>query len=366
MAISMFSDGGSKTSAASIFKKATTAAAKALVKPSGPSVAAKMLTAARTVAAGVAKGGTYSNKVVVAPKGSYNASNSSSGSSGNGGGGSSYDPYAAARAEAARAAAAAAAEKKAADKKAADATKKAVDNLHGQLGALEKSRNQAIANIETRLKEGRALLDKNYAASSGNLSKSLTDNEKSEHDQTYANTANRARERGDILLEAANQGVGETDNLRAQAMALRNWAANQLEVNRAFHDTQTSINSDITTLNAKNRQDLHNLYGQANVDKTSVYDDFYKGQADVWNQIFNIENQQANNKEYKVQYGHAGQKANEALGSKFKDPGVPDKVKNWQGLQTEDKTLNNSQWGLQDYSKQQQLKKPEGATLRKW
>ena len=180
------------------------------------------------------------------------------------------------------------------------------------------------------------------------------------------NLANRGRERADILAETALQGAGETDVLKTQAMALRNWAANQAEVNRAYHDTQRSINTEKTSLNSNTKQNLHNLYAQANVDKTAVFDDYYKGQADVWNQIFNIENSMHDNDQYKVAYKDAAKKAQTAIGSKYKDPGTPDEIKNWSGMEVTEKQLNNSQFGLQDYGTSQQLKKPEGATLRKW
>ena len=286
--------------------------------------------------------------------------------SGGGGGGGGYDAAAAAAASAAAAERAAAAAKRAADKKAADATKRSVDALHGQLAALDKSKNQSIANIDKRLKEGRALIDTTFQSLSETLRGSQADNEKSEHDQTYANLANRGRERADILAEAALQGAGETDVLKTQAMALRNWAANQAEVNRAYHDTQRSINTEKTSLNSNTKQNLHNLYAQANVDKTAVFDDYYKGQADVWNQIFNIENSMHDNDQYNVAYKDADKKAQTAIGSKYKDPGTPDEIKNWSGMEVTEKQLNNSQFGLQDYGTSQQLKKPEGATLRKW
>ena len=282
-----------------------------------------------------------------------------SGDGGGGGGGGGYDA-------AAVAAASAAAAKRTADKKAADATKRSVDALHGQLAALDKSKNQSIANIDKRLKEGRALIDTAFQSLSGALLGSQADNEKSEHDQTYVNLANRGRERADILAETALQGAGETDVLKTQAMALRNWAANQAEVNRAYHDTQRSINTEKTSLNSNTKQNLHNLYAQANVDKTAVFDDYYKGQADVWNQIFNIENSMHDNDQYKVAYKDADKKAQTAIGSKYKDPGTPNEIKNWSGMEVTEKQLNNSQFGLQDYGTSQQMKKPEGATLRKW
>ena len=287
------------------------------------------------------------------------------GNSGSGGGGG-YDAAAAARAEAARQAAAAAAAKKAADKKAADATKKSVDALHGQIAALDKSKNQSIANIDKRLKEGRKLIDDAFGTIVGALDKNLSDNEKSEHDSSYLNLANRGRERMDILHEASLHGAGETDLLKTQAMTLRNWANNQSEVNRAFHDSQRSTNTEKTSLNATTKQNLHNLYGQSNVDKTSVYDDYYKSQADLWNQIFNIENSMHDNDQYTVRSPDAAKKVQTAVGSKFADPGIPDEVKNWAGADVQEKMLNNSQFGLQDYGKNQELKKPEGATLRKW
>lgn len=275
---------------------------------------------------------------------------------------SSYDPYAAQRAAAAKAAA----EKKAREKKEADATKKAVAALHSQLSKLSSSRKQAIANIDLREKEGRALIDKAFLAMTGDLERSYLDNQKAEHDTSYANRANRGRERSDILLEAASQGAGETDNLRAQAMAVRNWAANQGEINRSFHDTQTSISGEVTTLNETTKQNLHNLYGQSNVDRSKAWDDYYKSTADVWSQIFNAENSMAANDQYKVQYKDAGKKAADAVGGKWKDPGIPDEIKEWQGMETQEHFLNTSNAALQAYGTHTELKRPEGATLRKW
>lgn len=270
-----------------------------------------------------------------------------------------YDPYAAERARQA-------AEKAAKEKKEADAAKKAVDALHSQLGGLATARGKAIANIDLREKQGRDLIDRAFENLSLTLDGSLRDNEKAEHDSSFHNRANRGRERMDILSEAASQGAGETDTLRSQAMALRNWAANQSEVNRSFHDTQRSVNSEITNLNETTKQNLHNLYGQSNVDRAKAWDDYYRSTADIWTQIFNTENAMHANKQYTVQYADAAKKAASAVGGKWTDPGIPQNVQDWQGKTTEEKMLNSSNFDLQDYGSHITQKKPEGGTLRKW
>ena len=252
------------------------------------------------------------------------------------------------------------------DKKDAKAARGTVKALHLQLGALVKSRKQATKNIAKREAEGHAFIEDAFGKLNVQFQKALDDNRKAEHDDTYAARANRARERGDILMEAAAMGAGETDNLRAQSMAVRNWAANQSEVNRAFHDTQQSVNQEVENLNQNTKQNLFNLYGQSNVERSKMWDDYYSGRADVWTQIFNAQNAQSANKQYKVQYKNAAKNAATNIGKKWVDPGIPNKIKNWQGQEVTEESLNNSLFGLQDYAGGMEQKRPEGGTLRKW
>lgn len=257
-------------------------------------------------------------------------------------------------------------EQKKQDKKDAKATRKTVKALHKQVNPLKKSRKTALQNIRKRELQGNKFIKDAFSKLNAQYQLGLDANRKSEHDTSFANRANRARERGDILQEAASQGAGESDNLRAQAMALRNWSANQQEVNRAFHDTQQSTNQEIQNLNQNTRQNLFNLYGQSNVERAKVWDDYYSAAGDVWTQIFNAQNAQTANKQYKNQYKNADGRAAKMIGSTWKDPGVPKAVQNWQGQKVTEEKLNSSKMGLQQYGKAMKQAKPEGSTLRKW
>ena len=73
------------------------------------------------------------------------------------------------------------------------------------------------------------------------------------------------------LAQAALQGAGETDTLRGQFMAVRNWDANQADVNRSYFDTTRSINSSLQDLNSDVRQQRVNLATYQMVTSGSAY-----------------------------------------------------------------------------------------------
>ena len=266
------------------------------------------------------------------------------------------------RAAAARAAAA----QKAREQRENEATKKQVDSLKKMLdSSFGAARDAKLTGIDKVYQQSDALLLSAFQDRLSPLSGYLTDNEKSEHDATQANLANRARERGDIIANATGVGVGETDLLRAQLMAARNWGANQQDVNRAFFDTQRSINSQITDLNQDTKQSRFNLSNQANKDRGSVWDAYYNQVTDTWNQIANLEGSNSN-ESYKVQFADANDKAATAAASAWNDPGVSEDVQNWKGRETTEKYLNNSALWAAAERGNKQSKRPEGATLRTW
>src|SRR5690606_34588698 len=102
-----------------------------------------------------------------------------------------------------------------------------------------------------------------YGQRVGQLEGSRKDNEKAESDNSFGNLINLARERADILAETALQGAGESDTLKSQVMALRNWDANQGETNRAYFDTNRAISNAVTELNADTRTARMNVHSQA-------------------------------------------------------------------------------------------------------
>ena len=306
------------------------------------------------------------NKGASRPVSVYNPPRTSSSGSSSG---SSYSgPSAAQRAaqQAAAAAAKAAAEKTARENRENEATKKQVQALKKMLDtSFAKNRDVKLAAITQSLAQQDKVILSAFQDKAKGLQELHDNNEKNEHDLTHSNLQNRVRERGNIISEALSQGAGESDVLRAQMMAARNWSANQAEVNRAYFDTATNINNSINDLNADTRTDRVNLANRANKDKSSIWDSYYGQVTDTWMQIGNVEGQN-NNDSYKKLYADAYDKAATAAGQAWKDPGVDKTLLDWKGEEERKETLNNTQeWSMQPRGLTTQ-KRPEGATLRKW
>ena len=211
----------------------------------------------------------------------------------------------------------------------------------------------------------RSTLLQSYGEKVGALDLTRKDNEKSESDASFANLGNRARESGDLLSEAAQQGAGETDTLRSQLMAVRNWDANQGEVNRSYFDTLRSTNSAITDLNADTRTAQVNMMGQLRSDQEQVWANYYNQRADAYTQLGNM---MAN--PYSNAYSKKGAKSAysgmaKAASSAWKNPGIGDAERNWQGsVQAEEGRQNFSD--IRAAAAPKERKRPEGATLREW
>lgn len=226
-----------------------------------------------------------------------------------------------------------------------------------------KVRDQKLANARLIYAQQDAELVQGYKARLGSLLDNREDNEKAESDASFGNLHNRVREAGELLAQTASLGAGETDTLRAQTMAIRNWDANQSDINRSYFDTQRSVNSAITDLNADTRAARINLATETLQDYDQLHTNYYNQRADAWTQLGNI---RANpySDSYKANAGDYANVAKEAS-SAWKNPGVNASLRNWRGDTTaQEKYLNNSIF--QGAATGPEIKRPEGSTLRKW
>lgn len=272
---------------------------------------------------------------------------------------------------------------------------------------LAGARDVNLAAIDAALK---TLLDQSkahYDTQLGDLNTSLRDNERSESDSSFQNLANRAREKQDLVTQALSQGAGESDVLKSQLQALRNWQGNQGDINRSYFDTLTSTNGSINDLNTGTQTSMTNAELDANAKRSSVWGDFYGGISDAYTQMDNLATNnyllQGENAAARANMGTqdsllswidsgkdasawtaptaqtAGsipaftgyaQQAADYAGKAWADPGVSDATKNWQGQQTQVGNLATSQaWDAQANSSSKGAaapKRPEGATLRRW
>jgi hypothetical protein len=282
--------------------------------------------------------------------------------------------------------------------------------LHGlaywDLGHQRKTQLKAIDDsLATKMKA----ISTTFKSSKKDFLSNLRDNEKSEADSSFANLGNRARERGDLTTQALSQGAGESDVLKSQLQALRNWSANQGDVNRSFFDTRTSINAGITDLNNATRTSKINEEQSANSQRGGIWDDYYNSMSDTFTQMSNLDQQNyllngeidmarkgkdehkrildwlkkgKNIEDYdpydapvkdrastppKYTSKYAQLAADAAAGA-WKNPGVSDKTKKFVGATASKGDLNTADPsavnGFDPASAKR--KRPEGATLRKW
>lgn len=241
--------------------------------------------------------------------------------------------------------------------------------------------NQKLRNVSLVTRQADHDLMKGYHDRVESLDATASDNEKSAGAQTYANLANRSRERANAMNEAAAQGAGESDLLRSQGMALRNWNANQNEVNRSYFDTLTSINSSLTDLTTDTRTARVNNVAQANADRDQLWTHYHDQRSETLTNLGNTLGQQAEYfgaaKEAKTtkaatkgQKGAAGAsgkaftQASLEAGKAWKNPGVSKKLTGWEGADHYEAQMNNSV--LASGAAEVAPKVPSGASLRKW
>ena len=249
--------------------------------------------------------------------------------------------------------------KKSSDKAQVDALEELLSK--GFKSALDKR----LANIDTAAKQGDEVLMAGYNARLNVLEQLGLDNEKAEGGASWANLSNRAREASDILTEIASQGAGETDQLQAQLIAARNWAANQQEVNRSFYDSQSSNFNALTDLNADTRSARYNLANQSMSDREQAWATYQNQMSDASTQLGNIYSNPYSDS-YKTDSKASWQRMVDTTKDVWTNPGVSNEVRNWQGTsQPRLQQLNNArlEGALPAVGKP---RRPEGSTLREW
>ncbi len=276
--------------------------------------------------------------------------------------------------------------------------------LNRLVNGLMDVRDEGLKSIDWSLRTKMDQINRTYNTSLKDFRQNQLDNESSEADSSFVNLMNRARESGDLLAEAMSQGAGESDVLRAQMQAVRNWSANQGEVNRSYFDTRTSINAGITDLNNSTRTARINEETSANSSRAQLWDDYYNQASDVYTQMANLDQQNyllsgeisalkdsrkqplgvlsylgkgkdyENYKTPKIStklskspdpyISPNAKRAADMATRVWEDPGVSAATKNWTGAAGSTVKLNNA--GLSAAPMNLARKGPEGATLRKW
>ena len=228
-----------------------------------------------------------------------------------------------------------------------------------------KARDQKLANVQKVYRQQDDDIFKSFKDRFGSLEKSALDNDKAEADSSFANVVNRAREAGDLVAQAAAQGLGETDNLRSQLMAIRNFDTNQGDINRSYFDTLRSVNTAQTDLIADTRNARINLASDMLGDYEQIWNNYYNQRADAYTQIGNL---RANpySDSYQANAGDYAKMATEAS-TVWKNPGVNQSLLDWTGsglTPVKETALINTRADAAELTPA--IKKPEGSTLRAW
>lgn len=244
------------------------------------------------------------------------------------------------------------------------------DQQFALLKSFETQREGKLGNISKVLELANRLLLENFGSALQGLRGSERDNAAAESDDSFANVANAVRERQDILGEVASQGAGETDLMRAQLQALRNYSGNQSEISRSFFDTLRSVENARGALRGDTRTSKANLFQQSEADKEAAWANFYSQSADTATQIMNIENANTNTDSdsevgYIKKYADIGQKAAEFAAGVYKKADMPDGWTELGGDRASNRQLTSGNRAATVNLGGKQ-KRPEGATLRKW
>lgn len=240
---------------------------------------------------------------------------------------------------------------------------------------------QRLANANLVWKENDALLQSEYANQVKSLEGAVKDNEAAADEKSYLNLTNKGRERVQALQEAANQGAGESDMLRAQEASLRNWSANQSDINRGYYDTLRSVNSSLADLTGQTRTARVNAVVDRNADRDMAWTQYYDARSEAYTQLGNtlgqqaeyygLANEQVGSKKTQKKRRRAATASGKAFhdaavlsGMAYKNTGVPDEIKEWKGADEFEGLLNNTSLaGSQGVTEN---KRPEGASLRRW
>jgi hypothetical protein len=160
-------------------------------------------------------------------------------------------------------------------------------------GTFRKALRQRLDNINLVRNQQEDILTDGYGQRLDSLKADASNNLTAATDSGITNETNRGRERVSALSEAFAQGAGESDALKVQLHSLRNWDANQNDINRAYYDGARSIDGSINDLNVDTRTGLSNIFSEANADKQQMWDNFRNQTAESQTQLGNVLGQQA-------------------------------------------------------------------------
>ena len=161
------------------------------------------------------------------------------------------------------------------------ATQNILDALFGSIKGFESGRDTQLKNADDALNRTLEGILANYSSAVTDYEDSADANAADYDSKTNANVANRARERMSLLQQAASQGAGETDQLRAQVQAFLNSNANQLELDTARTDTERSILSQIANANSQAESQRRSAWAQNQEARGSAMNEFYKNYSDT-------------------------------------------------------------------------------------
>jgi hypothetical protein len=298
------------------------------------------------------------------------------------------DPNAQARADARAAEKRAVARANADKKKAGKRFLEGATNLEAQAKAIRQAldidfasaRDNNLADIDRVLSSQLGMLTSQHRRRADEFLKTASDNEIAAGSTTERSFTNLVRERQDALTGILEQGAGETDTMRAMLLTARNWHANASESNRAYFDTQRSINAGINDLNIGTQTELANAATTAEADRERMWQKYYDNRVEAFTQLGNIKGQQADlyaqAKEMGVKPKKGAEKAAEdAMNKAFKDSavetgksytqqGLPTWISDYQGQEQVKSYQSNSE--LAGALTMDKAAKAEGATLRKW
>lgn len=313
---------------------------------------------------------------------SGSGTSTASSSSGSGSGGSTSNAYSKAQAA------------------AANRYNRQAKNLEGQARALlhalrvdlKKGLMQQIGDINQVSKQQAKGLREGFRERLDMLEGSAEDNAKAAASQTGINLENQIRERNSAVGEAMAQGAGESDTLNAMMMSLRNWNANQTEIERGYFDSLRSINASKTDLFVDTKTALMNNQVQRNADKEQLWTNYHNQRSELYTQLGNTRGQQADYKAmaaemkpgkaenlgkgkgkkkggagggYVAAASRAFMQAAKETGKSWNNPGISKKLMKWDGPDDFESTRSGPQ-GVAEVRTVALDKRPEGATLRKW
>ena len=164
-------------------------------------------------------------------------------------------------------------------------TQDIIDTLIRSIEGYRSGYKQQQKNADAIFKNTLGSLDSQYQQTIEDLASTQGLNEEDEGAKSFAAKSNFARERRSLQEQAALQGAGETDQLRAQVQALGNLDANLREVNTAYQDTRESVNSGRRQANITTETARNNAWGSREEARTKAAEDFYANYTQTWTDI---------------------------------------------------------------------------------